>query len=130
MRVYYLDHRLSQDELEFAEETLGEQIEEVSVPFVLPLLDPSAPSGGRPIFDDELLMAHLQRAGVGRDYGHQVGLVCPLDLHWYGSLLEALYRATGYYPYAIQTRLQRDRIGNPGEVRIIDMHGAMGLKDE
>ena len=36
-----------------------------------------------------------------------------------------LWLATGFHPYVIQTVEQREAIGNPGELRVVNMHGMM-----
>jgi hypothetical protein len=43
----------------------------------------------------------------------------------YSAFGEAIHNITGYYPYVVQTAGHREAIGNPGYLRIFDMHGMM-----
>lgn len=104
---------------------LTERIEQVRIPHILPAPDPDGGHRGRPLLDDEILEKHLIKAGIMRDYGKRVCLVIPRDMHWYGALTEAIFKITGFYPYLVQTKDHRERINNPGEIRILDMHGMM-----
>jgi hypothetical protein len=67
----------------------------------------------------------LKVAGIQRDYGRRVGLVIPRDMLSYSAFGEAIHNITGYYPYVVQTAGHREAIGNPGYLRIFDMHGMM-----
>lgn len=127
MRVYYLDKELAKEEAEFVKETLEltEPVDQIRIPHILPAPDPDGGHRARPIMDDEILERHLKKAGILRDYGKQVCLVIPKDMHWYGALTEAIFKITGFYPYLVQTKDHRKRINNPGEIRILDMHGMM-----
>jgi hypothetical protein len=127
MRVYYLDKELTSEEAKFIEEALelAEPIDQIRIPHVLPVPDPGGGHHGRPIMDDEILIGHLKKAGIMRDYGKQVCLVIPRDMHWYGALTEAIFKTTGFYPYLVQTKDHRERINNPGEIRILNMQGMM-----
>ena len=127
MRIYYLDRELAKEDLEFVEQALevAEPVDQIRIPHILPAPDPDGGHRARPIMDDEILDRHLKKAGILRDYGKQVCLVIPKDMHWYGALTEAIFKITGFYPYLIQTKDHRERINNPGEIRILDMHGMM-----
>jgi hypothetical protein len=127
MRIYYLDRKLTDEEAKFVEEALKltEPIEQVRIPHILPASDPDGGHRARPLLDDELLSGHLKKAGIMRDYGRQVCLVISQDMHWYGALSHAIFNTTGFYPYLVQTKDHRERISNPGEIRITDMHGMM-----
>jgi hypothetical protein len=127
MRIYYLDRELSKEEIEFVQQALDltEPIEQVRIPHILPVADPDDGHRGRPLLDDEILRRHLVKAGIIRDYGKHVCLVIPKDMHWYVALSHTIFNITGFYPYLIQTNDHRERIKNPGEIRILDMHGIM-----
>lgn len=127
MRVYYLDRKLTDEEARFVEEALEltEPIEQVRIPHILPAPAPDGGHRARPLMDDEILNSHLKKADIMRDYGRQVCLIIPQDMHWYGALIHAIFNITGFYPYLVQTKDHRERINNPGEIRIIDMHGMM-----
>ena len=68
------------------------------------------------------------KAGIRADAGTQVALVVPKDPHLHLVLSEAIFRATGFYPYVIQTAEQREHCGNDGDLRVLDSHGLIGLK--
>jgi hypothetical protein len=127
MRVYYLDRELTMEEAEFVQQALEltERIEQVRIPHILPAPDPDGGHRGRPLLDDEILEKHLIKAGIMHDYGNKVCLVIPKDMHWYGALSHTIFNITGFYPYLVQTKDHRERINNPGEIRILDMHGMM-----
>ena len=127
MRVYYLDRKLTGEEARFVEEALEltEPIGQIRIPHILPAPDSDGGHRGRPLFDDEIVEKHLVKAGILLDYGKQVCLVIPQDMHWYAALSKAIFKKTGFYPHLVQTKDHRERINNPGEIRIIDMHGMM-----
>ena len=127
MRVYYLDRELTKEESEFVNEALElrEPLQQIRLPYVLPAPNPNSRYPLESLFDEEIVEKHLIKAGILRDYGMRVCLVIPKDMHWYGAISEAIFKKTGFYPYLIQTRDHRDHIKNPGEIRIIDMHGMM-----
>jgi hypothetical protein len=127
MRVYYLDRQLTNEEIEFLGEALklSELTEQIRIPHILPAPDPRGGYRTRPIIDNEILEKHLKKAGILRDYGKQVCLVIPKEMHWYGALTEAIFKITGFYPYLVQTKDHRGGLKNPGEIRIIDMQGMM-----
>ena len=131
MRVYYLDEPLSDEDLSFVTETFGlsRAPEQVRIPHVLPLLDAAPVSEPEHRRHIELLRGHLRHAGIGVDRDQQVVFVAPREMYWYQVLLLAIADETGMYPYLVQTEAQRRAIGNPGETRILDTHGLMGLKE-
>jgi hypothetical protein len=102
---------------------LTEPVDQVRIPHILPASDPDGGHSGRPLLDDEILKRHLAKAGIIRDYGKQVCLVIPKDMHWYVALSHTIFSITGFYPYMVQTNDHRERFKNPGEIRILDMHG-------
>jgi hypothetical protein len=123
MRAYYFQRPLDKDELEYVFEALQEPIEQVRIPYVLPSPDPALGYDNRPFIDDELLNKHLISAGIRLDGGKRVALVIPDEMHWYSSILKVIRDETGFYPYLIQTEDQRNTIGNPGSIRILDPRG-------
>ena len=120
VRAYYVDVALSAEELTEVADLMREPIHQVRVPHVLPVVDPS-----RPMLDDDVILDHLRKAGILRDAGHRV-LVAPRESHWTAAFGRAIERLTGWLPYLVQTQAQRDSIGNPGSLRILDMHGLAG----
>ena len=128
IRVYYLDRQLSPDEVQIVTEDLEAVVEQVRLPHVLPAPVREAGYSDRPLADVETVAPLLATAGIASDPGEQVALVVPKDQHWYLALSEAIYRETGFHPYLIQTAEQREHTGNPGELRVLDAHGLMGLK--
>jgi hypothetical protein len=127
MHIYYLDAPLSEEDVEFLIETLEitEPCAQVRIPHVLPS---DNPNWNEKSFHKHqaLLAAALRNAGIATDRGKQVVLVAPGQMYWYAVLLHAVYAETGAFPWLVQTREQRDVIGNPGETRILDTHGLMG----
>ena len=121
MRAYYVDVALSEDELSEVADLMREPIEQVRIPHVLPAVDSS-----RPILDDDVILDHLRRSGLLRDGGHRVLLVAPRDPHWLAAFGRGIQRLTGLFPYLVQTEGQRQSVGNPGSLRIVDMEGLAG----
>ena len=121
MRAYYLDVPLTDDQLREVAELMHEAIEQIRVPHVLPVVDSS-----RPILDDDVILDHLRRAGLLRDTGRRVLLVAPRDSHWLTAFGRGIRRITGSLPYLVQTEGQRESVGNPGRLRIVDMQGLAG----
>ena len=131
MRIYYLEEPLSTGDEAFVAEELaaGESIEQVRIPYVLPVLSAGTFSANAHQEHQTLLRRHLRAAGIGRDRNRQVTFVAPREMHWYQVLSFAIEAETGRYPWLVQTHAQREAIGNPGETRIIDMEGMFGRKD-
>ena len=129
MKAYYLDRPLTEEELQFVFETLQEPVEQVRIPYVLPIPDPIRGYSDRPMLDDALFRRHLHSVGIERDRGKKVALVLPKGIHWSVSLLEAIRKETGVCPYLIQTADQRESIDNPGSLRILNPQGLMGMRN-
>ena len=70
----------------------------------------------------------LKNAGIAADRSEQVLLVAPKQPCCYAVLIQAHYAETGAFAWLIQTAAQREVVGNPREIRILDTHGLMGLK--
>ena len=129
VHIYYFDAALSEEDVAFVLESLEIAVpcEQVRIPHVLP--------AGATKWDEQtflrhqgLLCAALRNAGIATDRGKQVILVAPGQMYWYSVLLHAVYAETGAFPWLVQTQEQRRVIGNPGETRILDTHGLMGLR--
>lgn len=46
-------------------------------------------------------------------------------LYWNTLFTEAIARLTGRWPYLVQTKASREAIGTQGELRVLDLDGAM-----
>ena len=127
-RIYYFDAALSEEDVAFGVESLeiAGACEQVRIPHVLPV---DTPKWDEQTFrrHQGLLCAALRNAGIATDRGKQVILVAPGIMHWYSALMHTVYGVTGAFPWLFQAREQRQIIGNPGETRILDAHGLMGL---
>lgn len=130
MRLYYFDAPLPDDDLAFVQEAMESPtpLTQVRVPHVLPAVNPSW-SEAEYQKHEQLLAKALRNCGIANDRDAQVLLVAPAHVYWYSVLASAVYRETGTYPWLVQTSAQRARLDNPGETRILDMHGLMGLKE-
>lgn len=130
MRVYYLEEPLSEDDALFVQEAMesSSEVRHVRIPHVLPT---EPPTWDEKTYrkHDRLLRSALKNAGISTDKGRQVLLVAPRQMYWYSVLIHAVYAETGAFPWLIQTSGQREAIGNPGETRIVDTQGLMGLKE-
>lgn len=49
-------------------------------------------------------------------------------MYRYAVLVQAVYAEAGAFPWLVQTKEQRKAIGSPGETRILDTYGLMGLR--
>jgi hypothetical protein len=125
MRVYYLDRPLSPEEFREASELLKVNLDQVQIPYVLPAPGRRGDHPDRPPIDEAAASPPLRAAGILKDAGQRVGLVIPGDMHWYAGFSHAIYTLTGYFPFLVQTAEHREKIGNPGHLRIVDMHGMM-----
>lgn len=121
VRVYYLDWPLSTREIAEVEELMEWDIEQIRVPFLLPV-----ESEGLTATQDAPF-APLKSAGILRDYGRRTALVQPstTPVYWCSIVIDAIGRFTGKWPYLIQTESSRSVRGNAGELRVLDMDGAM-----
>lgn len=130
MRVYYLDEPLSEDDALFVQEAMEStsELQHVRIPHVLPHEPPTWDEKAYRKHD-RLLRSALKNAGISTDKGRQVLLVAPKHMYWYSVLIHAVYAETGAFPWLIQTSQHREAIGNPGETRILDTQGLMGLKE-
>ena len=129
MRLYFLDRPLTDSEIEFVEEALETSIEQIRIPFILPVTNAKESYKDRPLINDNVTSKNLLNAGILRDKGKQVALVMPLDMHWYAAFTFTIEKMTGSFPYLIQTAEHRESIGNKGRIRIIDMEGLAGDED-
>jgi hypothetical protein len=129
MRAYYLDRPLNDEELAFASEALNHSIEQVRIPHVLPAPNLDSGTDFSIYSDPGFWIRHLRSAGIDLDANTQVVLVAPSHFGMNVTLLQAIRNATGFYPYYIQTTDQRDAIGNPGSLRILDTEGLLGNKE-
>jgi len=124
--VYYFETPLSDEDLDWVQQITGLEgpCRQTRIPHVLPAeiagLDEQAF-----VRHEFLLRAALRNAGIVGDRGTQVILVALRQLYWNSVLLHAVHAETGMFPLLVQTREQREAIGNPGEIRILDMDGAM-----
>lgn len=129
MRVYYLEEPLSDEDAAFVREAMDDatEIKQIRIPHVLPA---DLPNWDEHAYrrHERLLRSALRHCGISVDKGKQILLVAPNASYWYAVLINAVYAETGAYPWLIQTSAQRAAIGNPGETRILDTHGLMGLK--
>ncbi len=123
MRVYYVESALSESELAEVAELMHQPVEQVRIPYVLPVVDADR------LPDDELVLTHLKRSGIPRDSGHQVLFVAVRDLHWNEAFTRGIERLTGSLPYLVQTVVHRELMNSPGSLRILDMQGLAGGKD-
>ncbi len=122
LRVYYVESALSDSELAEVAELMHQPVEQVRIPYVLPVVDADRPP------DDELVLTHLRRSGILRDSGHQVLFVAARDLHWNEAFTHGIERLTGSLPYLVQRVKHREAMNNPGSLRILDMEGLAGGK--
>ena len=132
MRLYYLDRRLESEEVDFVAGVLklSGPIEQIRIPCVLPAPDSDGDYRGRPIIETKLMETHLLNAGISLDRGKKICLVIPRDNHWFRSLIGAIFELTGHYPCLIQIGDQREGIGNPESIRIVDMDELIGREPE
>jgi hypothetical protein len=120
MRVYYLDTPLSLIELRDLEEMTEWEVEQVRVPLLLP--------EGKGWKEDQVVPeAPLRRAGILKDYGKRCAMVqlSSETLYWNTLFTEAIARLTGRWPYLVQTKASREAIGTQGELRVLDLDGAL-----
>lgn len=129
MRIYFLDRPLNDKEIEFVEEALETSVEQIRIPYILPITNATEGYKDRPLIDDNLVSKNLLSAGILRDKDKQVGLVMPLDMHWYAAFTFAIEKMTGFFPYLIQTAEHRESIGHKGGIRIINMEGLVGNEE-
>lgn len=127
VRTYYIDRPLTAEEILIVEQAMDNEVEQVKIPYVVPAADLE-----RDFADDiragaTSLAPILCKAGIDADAGRQVALVVPKDQDLHLMLGTAIYEATGFRPYTIQTAEQREHIGNPGDLRIMNTHRIMGF---
>lgn len=130
MRVYCVEEPLNAEDLDFASNALIEfggstVTEQVRIPHVFPT---DAASG---TFEQtmrrhiQLVRRHLANADIASDRGAKTAFVAPKNMHWNSVLIEAFHAETGAYPFLIQTASQREALGNPGKIRVIDTEGML-----
>ena len=126
MRIYYLEQQLSDDDVSFVREAMefDGPCSQIRIPHVLPA-DTQTWDENAFRRHEKLLRTALRNVGIVDDRGTQVILVAPSKMYWYSVLLHAVYSETGAFPWLVQTRAQREAIGNPGETRILDTQGLM-----
>lgn len=125
MLTLYLDYELDEDERIDVQLAVGEEIELRRIPWLFPLPRPGEEA--QPM-DPQRVIPHLRRVGIGEFDGERILLVAPQAIHWYASLAEAIFEATGQYPLLVQPAERRSELGCAGPLRIIDMEAY--LRDE
>lgn len=130
MRIYYLDEALADRELEqlrvaVCNPATETPLDQVRVPCVLPATqDPADAHDSTDRHLYQLAIRYLRRAGLDRDFGHQVGWVLPRDTRWRGIFQAAIERVTGYLPVTIQRwRTADDGTLERAPLCVMDMHG-------
>jgi hypothetical protein len=127
LNAYYLDDQLTESEVAEVEELTGFGMSQLRIPHVLPTAMPDETGALRmPPGSDDAPLAALKAAGILKDSGRRVFLVAPLEAHWNSRFADAIGRLTGHWPYLVQTSRERDAIGNPGSLRVLDLDAAMG----
>jgi hypothetical protein len=124
MRVYYLSEPLTASELADVEKLMDCSIEQVRVACLLPAGE-VVDGIERNHRAHEAPLAPLKAAGIQRDYGRPTGLVAFSPHHWTTKYADVIGRLTGRWPYLIQTPTSRAEIGNPGDLRVVDLDGAV-----
>lgn len=129
MRIYYLDEALADQELEqlrlaVCGPTDETPLDQVRVPCVLPATQAPTDSHGTAQHLYQLALRYLLRAGLDRDFGHQVAWVLPRDSRWNAIFQAAIERVTGYLPLTVQ-RWRRTDAGTLERTPlcVMDMHG-------
>lgn len=128
MIVLYLDYELDADERSEVEIAVGEGIDPVRVPWLMPL----GKSGDELPAAATAVLPHLERifGESGDSHRNQrTLLVAPHDPDWYTRLAQAIRELTGYYPLLVQPARRREELGVPGPLRIIDMEAYLMDED-
>ena len=124
MRVYYLSEPLSASELAELEDPLDWSIELVRVPYLLPaakLID----GVERVSSVHDAPIAPLKAVGILKYYGQRTALAPFCSHHCTAEFVDPVARLTGRWPYLIQAEKVRNEIGDPGELRILDLDEPM-----
>lgn len=127
---YYLDEPLTDDELQFVQQTLigpwarfktrAAGLEQKRVPGVLPLPDGQGVYAHSREERAERVRANLRHAGIRAFNGWQVVWVMPRDTEWDAIFQFAIREQTGYGPYVAQRWFVEQGALVRGAVRVVD----------
>src|SRR5690606_30287043 len=108
LSCYYIDEPLSQEERDFAAETMlgpdarfptgAVDIEERRIPNVLPIPGKDGLFADEPSSHIAMIKNNLRRAGIRSDGGIQVLFVLPRSMQWGALFQVAIYEETGFHP--------------------------------
>jgi hypothetical protein len=65
----------------------------------------------------------LKSARITVDIGRQVALVAPMNQATCSAIVREIFRATGFWPYLVQTKESRKASANPEQLRVLDVDG-------
>lgn len=127
---YYLDEPLTDDELQFVQQTLigpwarfktgATGLEQKRVPGVLPLPDAQGVYAHSREERAERVRANLRHAGIRVYNGRQVVWAMPCDSEWDAIFRFAIREETGYAPYVAQRWSVEEGVSKRIAVRVID----------
>jgi hypothetical protein len=132
LSCYYLDSPLSENELQFVEQTFlgpwakfrtgAASIMQKRVPLVLPAPGPNGLYAQDREQRAEKVRANLRHAGIQGDTGRQVVWVMPRDSEWDAIFQYAIRIETGFAPFVAQRWFMEKGSLVRGHVRIVDTH--------
>jgi hypothetical protein len=127
---YYLDEPLSDDELQFARQTLigpwakfrtnAIELAQKRVPAVLPVPDEHGNYAEDREQRAERVRANLRHAGIRADNGRQVVWVAPPDGEWDAIFQYAIREETGLGPFVVQRWFPENGILIRRSVRVVN----------
>ena len=138
MKIYYLDEKLSQEELEFIKKSMVDfedlrsiqDIKQIKISSLLPAPDKNGTLTHTPEELINIAVKNLIKSGIEKENGAQIVWVMPKEIHWNGIFQMAIMNITGFSPYMVQRWLpdEEGRLTVKG-LRIIDGHGLFGNKE-
>src|SRR5260221_14449836 len=105
MRAYYLDRRLSDEELADVVEMMEHEVEQVRIPHVLPETTGET-TNQRAEADIDTPAGILRSTRIEREYGRRCLFVLPIDMRWNFAFSEAIHNLT----VSIHTLLKQQTI--------------------
>ncbi len=139
VKCYFIDEPLSTGEVAEVEGLItpcdddvsgGVSLEQVRVPFVLPVPEHG---GGYQKSPGELIESargNLRNAGIEAESGSQVIWITPKDLIWASIFQTAIYNETGFFPISVHRwRVEEGAIVKKGLIIKDGMHGEQLSRD-
>lgn len=138
MNIYYLDERLTQEELTFLKSILKKRhgglsfqdIEQIRIPSVLPAPEVGGTFKMGIVQRVRYAKKNLMRTNIEKDAGSPVIWVLPREPHWGTVFQLAIQEITGCFPFIVMLWRKKNGAMERSDLRFIDATGMVSKGNE